>query len=154
KGRTFPVTLNTCVLRVTPSHVPLLRRWQALLEDARYTAAQSMPLGTRAAHLMSDQDVLNALIGAHEFEGVPVRYLRGGRDVIHCGGSLGHALGRRIAGLFHPIPPFLHAVAGKPWWVFSPAYEEAHPIWFTFSRRLLQEVSPYVVAARRVRGEV
>ena len=30
-GRAFPITLNTCVLRVTAAHVPLLRRWQGLL---------------------------------------------------------------------------------------------------------------------------
>jgi len=153
-GRSYPVTLNTCVLRVTPAHVPLLRRWKGLLEDPVYAATQTRPLGERPLHLMSDQDVLNALLGSKEFEHLRVRFLRGGRDVIHAGGALGYSLGQRLAGVFRRVPPFLHAIASKPWVVFTPGYAARHDRWFTFYRRVLQETSPYVAAARRLRGEV
>jgi hypothetical protein len=151
-GRDFPVTLNSCVLRVTPAHTPLLVRWRELLADPAYIEAQKRP--DRPMHLISDQDVLNALLGSAEFAGVPVRCLRVGRDVIHCGGAIGYPLVRRLAGLFRRVPPFLHAIAGKPWWVFHPEYAKHHAPWFTRYRRLLQETSPYVSAARRMRAEI
>jgi hypothetical protein len=151
-GRDFPVTLNTCVLRVTRTHVPLLERWRGLLADPRYTAAQAQI--DRPMHLISDQDVLNALLGSAGFADVPVQYLRIGRGVIHCGGAVGYSLGRRLGGVFRRVPPFLHAIAGKPWWVFHPEYPKQHSPWFTWYRRLLQETSPYVAAARRLRAEV
>jgi hypothetical protein len=151
-GRDFPVTVNSCVLRVTPAHRPLLVRWRELLADPVYAAAQKQL--ERPVHLISDQDVLNALLGSAEFAGVPVTCLRVGPEVIHCGGAVGYPLGRRLAGLFHRVPPFLHAIAGKPWWVFHPEYARHHAPWFTRYRRLLQETSPYVSAARRMRSEV
>jgi hypothetical protein len=103
---------------------------------------------------MSDQDVLTALLGSDIFAGVPVRYLNGGREVIHCGGALGYSLGMRVSGLTHPIPTFLHAIAGKPWAVLHPDYRDTHSAWFGYYRGLLQETSAYVLAARRFRREV
>jgi hypothetical protein len=153
-GRESPVTLNTCVLRVTRAHEPLLRRWRALLAEPTYVAAQHLPGGERPFHLISDQDVLNALLGSQEFEGTSVKYLGIGRDVIHCGGAVGYSLAHRLDGVFRRVPPFLHSIGGKPWYVFHPAYESAHSRWFTFYRRLLQETSPYVAEAKRLRAEV
>ena len=59
-GRGFPVTINSCVLRVTPFHRPLLHRWQELLADSRYQEAQRKPILRRPPWFQSDQDVLNA----------------------------------------------------------------------------------------------
>jgi hypothetical protein len=105
-------------------------------------------------HHQSDQDVLNALLGSKECQSIAVQQLQVGRDVIHCGGALGYSLGRRLGGLCRRVPPFLHAIAGKPWWVLSPEYRRSHAAWFTYYRRLLQETSPYVAAARSYRDEV
>jgi hypothetical protein len=153
-GRAYPVTLNTCVLRVTAVHAPLLRRWKKLLEDPVYVAAQARPLWERPVYLMSDQDVLNALLGAQEFESLPVRFLRGGMDVIHCGGALGYSLRQRLNGIFRRVPPFLHAIASKPWAVFSAGYRARHSRWFNFYRGVLQETSPYVASVRKLRKEI
>jgi hypothetical protein len=153
-GRDSPITLNSCVVRVTRSHIPLLHRWRELLADPTYVAAQVRPVAERPLHLMSDQDVLNALLGSAAFARLPVHYLRGGRDVIQCGGAVGYSLGQRLAGLFRSIPPFLHAISGKPWWVFHPEYPKIHTRGFTFYRRLLQETSPYLAAARPLRAEI
>ena len=60
----------------------------------------------------------------------------------------------RIGGLFHRVPTFLHAISGKPWWVFRPEYRSAHSFRFTFYRRLLQETSPYVRESRRYRSRI
>src|SRR5262249_55716528 len=142
-ARESAVTLNSCVVRATAAHVPLLTRWHELLAEPTYVAAQKMTTD-RPMHLISDQDVLNALLGAAEFASVPVKLLRVGRDVIHCGGAIGYPLGRRLGDLFGPRPTFLHAIAGKPWYVFHPEYANNHTRWFTWYRRLLQETSPYV----------
>lgn len=154
QGRNYPVTLNSCVVRATKNHLPLLYRWKEMLHDQAYIHMQGQPFHLRPVHMMSDQDVLNALIGSKEFESIPVRFLRGGRDVIHAGGALGHSLSARLAGLFHRIPPFIHGAAGKPWYIFDPAYASHHPRNVTFYRRLLQELSPYVTEARKYRTEV
>src|SRR5262249_55224798 len=140
-GRSFPVTLNSCVLRVTRAHLPLLRRWRELLDDPEYQAAQRRPFEQRALHHLSDQDVLNALVGSKEFDEFELRYLRGGVDMLHCGGSAGYSLRLRARGLLRHTPPFLHAIAGKPWVVFTDEYGRAHGPRYTRMRRLLQEVS-------------
>lgn len=153
-GRRLPFTVNSCVVRVTRHHIPFLRRWRDCLSDPEYTAAQSRPLAERPTHLLSDQDVLTALVGSTEYVAIPVRQLRNGVDVIHCGGALGYSLKMRAGGIARPVPTFLHAIAGKPWYVLSPEYRAAHSAWFSFYRGLLQETSPYVAAARRYRREV
>ncbi len=153
-GRNYPVTLNTCVLRATKCHLPLLRKWKELLHNQEYVYWQEQAIYERPVHMMSDQDVLNALIGSKDYESAQVRYLREGRDVIHAGGALGHSLSARFAGLFHRIPPFIHGAAGKPWYIFDPVYRAHHSRWFTFYRRLSQEVSPYVTEARKYRSQV
>lgn len=153
-GKQYPWTMNSCVLRVSAAHVPLLRYWKGLLVEPSYAAAQARPLAERPVHLMSDQDVLNAVIGSADYEDLPVTRLRIGRDVIHCGGAVGYSMTARLGALFRRTPTFLHAIAGKPWFVMAPEYRASHSRWFTFYRRLLQETSPYVQVARRLQAEV
>jgi hypothetical protein len=151
-GRAFPDTLNSCVLRVTPRHARLLQRWHQLLGDPRYVAVSHLPAESKPAHLWGDQDVLGALLGAAEFAGLPVRVLLHGRDIVHTGGALGFTLGERLRGVFLPLPPVLHAIAGKPWVLLRP--ENRAPGRFASFRRLLQETSPYVAYVRRYRSHV
>jgi hypothetical protein len=153
-GRTYPWTVNSCVLRVTAHHVPLLRRWQELLASPEYLRWQAGPIGDRPFHMHGDQEALGALVGAAEFRDLPVRFLRTGRDVIHAGGALAYSVGERVRGLFAPKPTFLHGQGTKPWWVFDPASLREHRGWFLTYRRWLQEVSPYVAEARKYRGEL
>lgn len=151
-GRTWPVTLNTCVLRVTRAHVPLLQRWQVMLEDERYLHWQTRPLSERPLCFMSDQDVLNGLMGSAEFSTMPVRFLRRGRDVIHSGGALAYSLKERLAGMSGPIPPIIHGQGAKPWIMFVHTAELTGRFWAY--RRLLQEVSPYMALSRRYRDQL
>lgn len=150
-GRNLPVTLNTSVLRVTPRHVPLLKQWMAMLGEPEYVQAQQRPLGERPVHFLSDQDVLNALLGARGWEHIPIRMLRSGVDIIHAGGALGYSLSERLRGVLRPLPTFLHATAGKPWHLLSDDPLWRHPGFFGWYRRLLQELSPYVAESRRYR---
>jgi hypothetical protein len=153
-GRSYAISLNSSVLRVTRHHDSLLQRWRQCLADPRYVDAQRRPFSERPQHFMSDQDVLFALLGSEEFSGIPLQYLRGGRDALHRGGAVGYSLGMRLSGVGRSVPTFLHAIAGRPWWILTPDYRRVHGRWFTFYRRLLQETSPYVHEARRFRGEL
>jgi hypothetical protein len=153
-GRCLRFTLNSSVLRVTECHVPLLDRWMEFMTDPQYLASQKIGLDQRPLHMMSDQDVLNGLLGAAEFAGIPLRVLGSGKDIIHAGGALGYTLSERLSGVLRPKPTFLHASAGKPWlWLGGGPYW-SKPNFFGWYRRLLQELSPYVHEARRYRSQL
>jgi hypothetical protein len=146
--------INSSVVRATAVHLPLLRRWRDALADPRYVHVQTLPFSQRPRHMLSDQDVLFSLLGSYDFRDIPVIVLKGGIDIIHCGGALGYSLSMRLSGLGRPLPTFLHAIAGKPWWVLSDTYRQCHSAWFSFYRGLLQETSPYVREARKYRDKI
>lgn len=152
-GKAWPRTFNSCVIGVGQHHITLLERWREALADPEYQACARRPLRDRPRHLTSDQDVLNGLLGSREFSHLNVTALRSGRQIIHCGGALGWSLSERLHGLFHPLPVFLHAIAGKPWHLLDPGHIP-DPGFFGVYRRWLQELSPYVAEARRYRGEI
>lgn len=151
-GRPLPFTLNSSVLRVTKHHIPLLDRWADLMKDPEYVACQKLPLEQRWIHMASDQDVLNALVGAREFADMPLHIFRSAVDIIHTGGALGYSTAERIRGVFKAKPTFIHATAGKPWLWFSGEPYWSQRSFFSWHRRLLQETSPYVFEARRYRN--
>lgn len=144
--------INSSLVRATAVHLPLLKRWREALADPHYVHVQSLPFQERPRHMLSDQDVLFSLLGSYDFRHIPIVVLRGGIDVIHCGGALGYSLGMRLSGLGKPLPTFLHAIAGKPWWVLSDKYRQCHSAWFSFYRCILQETSPYVREAHKYRN--
>jgi hypothetical protein len=143
-GRSFPRTLNSAVLRVTPSHIPLLERWHELLNDPQYVHWQASAFDDRPIHCWGDQDILNALLGSSEFADVPVKIFKTGRDVIHCVSYTSFPVFERLASVLRPRPPFVHVQGEKPWVVLRPDLK-AH---FSRSRRLKQELSPYRLLAR------
>jgi hypothetical protein len=153
-GRSFPRTLNTAVLRVTPRHVPLLERWQELLSDPSYAASQVIPLHKRPAHQWGDQDVLNALLGSAEFADVPVHLLKTGKDIAHCSSATSYSLGERVGGLLGPIPVFLHAQGAKPWVVLDADRIRRAPEYASKSMMLIQEMSPYFAVSTSYRDSI
>jgi hypothetical protein len=75
-------------------------------------------------------------------------------DIIHTGGALGYSWKERLTGLFRPKPTFLHATAGKPWlWLGGAPYWSQRDF-FSWQRRLLQELSPYLFESRRYRDRL
>jgi hypothetical protein len=153
-GRRLPFTLNSSVVRVTKHHLGLLDRWMEYLFDSRYQSVQHTALDDRPLHLTCDQDVLNALIGAREFADIPLHVLGTGADIIHAGGGLGYSVRERVRGVLKPKPTFLHAAAGKPWLWLSGAPYWSQRNFFSWHRRLLQELSPYVCESRRYRQDL
>lgn len=148
-GRELQTLINSSIVRVTRKHMPLLIRWRETLTDSRYIECQTKPFDQRPRHMLSDQDVLFSILGSREFADISIRILRDGTDILHCGGALGYSFQRRIGDVFKPVPTFLHAIAGKPWWIFHSKYADIHSKTAVYYRRLLQEVSPYTIAARQ-----
>jgi hypothetical protein len=151
-GRVLPSTLNSCVIRVTRAHVPLLERWKELLESDEYVRAQSRPWFERPNHMVGDQDVLTALLSSREFASIPVVILRRGREIVQYFGPPGYTTSERLINLVVGLPPFVHEQGGgKPWHLaqarrargLRPAVD-----------RLYSELSPYRHCARTYRDEL
>ncbi|MBM4202493.1 MAG: nucleotide-diphospho-sugar transferase [Gammaproteobacteria bacterium] len=150
--RSLPYSLNTGVMRVASEHVPLLHRWKALLEDDRYRAAQKDYWHQRPIHLMGDQDVLSALLGAAPFAELPIHILRRGRDILQYFGFSAYTTHERIGNLRHGPPAFIHCQGWKPWTVLAPG-RQATDI-KTRLQHLYIELSPYFYAAEGYRAQL
>jgi hypothetical protein len=152
--RSLPYTLNSSVVRVTRHHLQLLDRWAEYLAKPEYIATQTIPIEERPIHMASDQEVLNALLGAPDFADIPLYVFKSAFEIIHCGGALGYSTSERLRGMFRPKPTFLHATAGKPWlWLGGEPYW-SRPGFFFWHRRLLQELSPYLYEARSYQNQL
>ena len=66
-----------------------------------------------------------------------------GRHIAQCAGSSGYAPGDRLRDLFRGLPPLIHCIGRKPW---TPT----HDLQGRFMLDLATDVSPYVLAARKV----
>jgi hypothetical protein len=145
-------TVNSCVLRVTPAHAPLLRMWRELLARPDYRRAQQVHILQRPFHLASDQDALGALLGSADFAAGEIAVLRSGADVVHSGGFRMDVLRDRIARLGRPRVLCVHAIAVKPWQMLPGVPEQRNFRWRLL--RLSQELSDYTTEARRLRSEI
>src|SRR5262249_42411418 len=98
-GRDMPFTINSGVLRVTAKHIQLLQAWQKLLGHPVYIRAQALPWQKRPLHMISDQEVLTALLGAEDFSHIPFALLERGVDIAQCFGPSGFTPWERIKSL-------------------------------------------------------
>lgn len=149
-GRTLP-TLNSCVLRVTPAHVPLLTRWKELLESEAYVRAQALSWDKRPTHMLSDQDVLTALMSS-EFASTPIVLFRRGREIVQYFGPPGYTTRERLISLRAGLPPFVHEQgAGKPWHLHRDRNVQGLRAAID---RLYSELSPYRHCANAYRDDI
>lgn len=137
--------INSCFLRATKSHRPLLTRWFQMTHDPRYREAQALPFERRPWHLASDQVLLTALLESDEFGRLPFDYLRLGRDIAQCAGSSTYRPHHRLLDLFRGLPPLIHCIGRKPW---MSRHDQGRIHRFLVD--LADDVSPYVLASRRV----
>jgi hypothetical protein len=145
-ARELPALVNSAFLRVTRAHAPLVAAWIALLQSPAYEAAQALPFAARPKHMISDQDVLTALLCSRDFVHVDVKLLARGRDVIHDING-GYPATARIANLFRPMPPLVHAQGLKPWrFEDKPALLREPSRYYRFVQA---ECSPYRYVARQ-----
>lgn len=148
-GRELPQVLNSCVVRATAVHLPLLRGWESMLSDAKYLDAQKRRFSDRPAHLGGDQDVLTAALGSEAFATIPLHILRCGHDIIQFFGPYGFTTLDRAGVLAGHRPTFVHSQGSKPWLPLP----EKPPLNNRLANRLMQlyaEASPYVLAAGRL----
>ena len=140
-GRRLSATLNTAFVRMTEAHRDLLRAWQRLLAVPSYERSQTRPFFERPIHMMGDQDVLTALVGAKRFSHIPLRYLKRGRDIVHSITPAGYTVTERVRNLFAPLPALIHGVEPKHW--ERPPQNPP-----SFYERLSLELCPYSNVAR------
>jgi len=158
-ARKLRTTINSGLLRVTPEHVPLLRIWRRMMQDPAYLQAQRSPHHARPLHLLSDQEVLTALLGSTLAADVPLHMLRRGHDVAQCFGPAGYTPLERLAGLRRGLPTFIHAMGRKPWDRQASPHDARSPrsLLARLRRRyehLHAELSPYTCEARRYRDDL
>ena len=65
--------------------------------------------------MISDQDVLTALLASEEFAWVPLRFLLRGKDIVQYFGPYGYTLRERLIHLSGRRPAFIHSQGPKPW---------------------------------------
>jgi len=126
-GRIFPITINTCILRVTPYHRDLIGAWNSYLLRDDYKKSQSQSFDDRPWYLGSDQDILAGLLGSTDFADIPVKQLKSGANVAHCFCGYGYSVIDRIKNLFRGLPDFVHAQGPKPWEIPEALFSELSP---------------------------
>lgn len=158
-GRSLPITVNTGIVRVTLQHTELLKTWQTMLSDQAYIDAQQKPWYERPRHLVGDQDVLTAILGATEFSHIPIKMLERGIDIAQCIGPSDYTPTERLRNL-QSLPTFVHGMGYKPW--LRPMSPEL--IWSSeasLPKRLRQyydyvhvELSPYISIAHEYQEQL
>jgi len=160
-SRTLRATVNTGIVRVTPYHAELLKAWQTMLNHPAYRQAQQKPYYERPLHMLTDQEVLTALLGATEFSHIPVLMLERGVDIAQCFGPAGYTPAERLHNLrAGDLPALIHSMGRKPWErALSPRdiWRSGEPL----LRRLRKyydyihlELSPYTSIARNYREQL
>lgn len=151
-GRTLPFAVNTGIIRATTAHRALLERWRDLLASSPYREAQRLDWRVRPWHLLTDQDVLTALLSVPEFSGIPIKALKRGKDIIQYFGPRGYTVAERTLNILGYGPKFVHSQGPKPWahhWEgvrFSRLGE--------YLRAIYLDLSPYTLAAQKYRSKM
>jgi hypothetical protein len=145
--------MNLGFIRLTPVHRPLLARWRALQATPEFQKAMSMPVAERPHIMVTDQDVLTALLGSTEFAHVPVHYLKCGREIIQNSGANGYHVLERLANVGRGLPPLIHMLGREKPWDFRTV-----PSLRRHARDYMElaaiELSPYVSVGRRYKREL
>ena len=143
--------INSCLIRANSSHALLIERWLELLRHPDYQNARTLPFEKRLPHLLTDQDVLLALMASTEFSDLPVHYLSAGRQIVQSHGMAGYSPLQRIRNLFTGVPCLVHSQGDKPWRARKPR-SIVNPGEFFLQLHL--ETAPYAHFARGYRNAI
>jgi hypothetical protein len=142
--RTFDSLINTCFIRVTPSHKELLSTWKSLISSSKFQLIQKNKFQERPSYLFGDQDLLEGLLMSENFCLIPVYFMRHGCEIVHAS-SIYSVTDRFKVLLRHfktrQSPIMLHAHGIKPWMLVH-----RKPSSFNLTD-VLVELSPYSKAA-------
>jgi hypothetical protein len=111
--RPLSFVVNSCVIRCTRSHLPLLKEWARLTNAPLFLEAQAKSLGERHPALYSDQDLLEGILISDALGDRPtigVDFIRHDVEIVH---------GTRMAFRYcitasRQLPRFVHAHVLKP----------------------------------------
>jgi hypothetical protein len=149
-GRHLPYSMNGGFLRFTHKHRAYLEKYRELLSRPEYLHSQSIPIPERQIHMVSDQDVIWALLASEEFSHHPVHYLRCGDEIIQNSGANGYNVKERLRNTVRGLPPLIHALGKeKPWHFPEVPQGKRDKMELT-----VLELSPYVTVARRYAREL
>ena len=102
--------------------------------------------------MISDQDVLLALLGSRDYSDVDVCILRAGPDIIQQSGIPGYPPSQRCVHLLRGMPPLVHSQSFKPWrFPQVPSFRRDMQAFFIC---LYLETSPYTYYARQYRSRI
>jgi hypothetical protein len=152
-GRELPHLPNSGFVRATPAHRPLLEAWLNLIASPPYQEARRLPLHKRPYYMLSDQDVLAAVLCSEEFAHVPVRFLRVSKEILQIGRPGAYSPWDRLRHFAQRnLPALVHAKEVKPWQVPDHANPLTDPR--AYLRLAYHDNSPYTWCARRYRDQV
>lgn len=149
-GRQLPFTINTGVMRVTRSHLPLLTRWQELLESDAYKQAQRP--STEDRPMFGDQDVLTALLSSAEFSDIKLKILKCGPGIVQYFGLSGYTCAERFQSILQGPPYFIHSQVFKPRVKFAAKRQIKNSC--DFVDTLYLYLSPYTLAAQEYKADL
>jgi hypothetical protein len=150
-GRAIP-PINSCVVRATRAHREILEAWEDALASEPYLEAQRRPWTERPVGFLTDQDVLEALLGSRAFAHVRLEYLERGPEILQYLGPTGYLVRERIHHLIHGDPLLVHGLSFKPW--ESPTEWPRVSVTEAYYERVFRDVSPYAFAAQAFAAEV
>ena len=140
--RKLSFVVNSCVVRCTRHHLPLLKEWARLTNEKEFLEAQAKKLEERHPALYSDQDLLEGILVSDALSGEPidVDFIRHDVEIVH---------GPRMALRYclttsKTLPLFVHAHVLKPWHL--PSVQWPRRSWL---RYVAVELSTYVWLAQR-----
>ena len=122
--RDLPGCVNSCMVRFTSAHVPLLEKWLDFMRDPVFLEQWNKPLGERLWGFGLDQTVLQVLLCCRGENWTPpssVAFWKSGPDVIQEWGVRTYKPWDRIKATLGWNRPFaLHLIGyEKPWTAFS-----------------------------------
>jgi hypothetical protein len=106
--------INTCLIRVTPLHMPLIDTWIRLTQEPIFRDSQRLEFSKRPSALFSDQDLLEGILMS---DVLPPKYqpdldfVKNGTEILH-GGAVSL---KQLISISYELPMFVHGHGLKPW---------------------------------------
>jgi hypothetical protein len=113
-NRHLVASINTCLVRATPAHIPLIDTWIRLTQEPMFREAQRAEFSKRPVALFSDQDLLEGILisdGLLSKYQPDLDFVRHGTEILH-GGAVSL---RQLMSTRYGLPMFVHGHGLKPW---------------------------------------
>jgi len=112
--RSLVTSINTCLIRATAKHMPLLHTWIRLTQERKFVGAQRLEFSRRPAPLYGDQDLLEGILISDALPAIDqpeLDYIWHGTEILH-GGAVSL---KQLMSTSYELPMFVHGHGLKPW---------------------------------------